>query len=68
LTSGINLIDTRANYADGGSERLVRQVIKELIEVERLAREQVVVVSTGGYLQVNHYALSQQRKNEISPD
>lgn len=67
LTSGINLVDTSANYADGGSEQLVGEVLKDLIESGRIAREQVVVVSKGGYLQGNNYALSQQRKNEGHP-
>jgi len=67
LTGGINLIDTSANYADGGSEQLVGQVLKDLIESDRITREQVVVVSKGGYLQGNNYALSQQRKNDGKP-
>lgn len=67
LTSGINLIDTSASYADGGSERLVGEVLKDLIDAGRITREQVVVVSKGGYLQGANYALSQQRKNEGNP-
>ncbi len=67
LTSGINLIDTSANYADGGSEQLVGEVLKRLIESGRINREQVVVVSKGGYLQGNNYTLSQQRKNDGNP-
>jgi hypothetical protein len=67
LTSGINLIDTSSNYADGGSERLVGQVLDELIEAGRIAREQVVVVTKGGYLQGGNYALSQQRRKEGHP-
>ena len=67
LTSGVNLIDTSANYADGGSEQLVGEVIAALIESGRMNREQVVVVSKGGYLQGNNYALSQQRKADGNP-
>ena len=67
LTGGINLIDTSANYADGGSEQLVGEVLKRLIESGRINREQVVVVSKGGYLQGNNYALSQQRKADGNP-
>ncbi len=67
LTAGINLIDTSANYADGGSEQLVGEVLKALIESGRISRDQVVVVSKGGYLQGNNYALSQQRKNDGNP-
>ena len=34
LTGGINIIDTSANYADGGSEQLVGGVLKDLIELK----------------------------------
>ena len=67
LTEGVNLIDTSANYADGGSERLVGEVLSALIESGRIGREQVVVVSKGGYLQGNNYTLSQRRKHDGNP-
>ena len=51
LCEGVNLIDSSANYADGGSETLVGQVLEKLIEAGDLAREAVVVVSKVGYLQ-----------------
>ena len=62
LRSGINLIDTSANYADGGSERLVGQVLSKLIESGKLGRDEVVIVSKGGYLQGENLKLSRQRK------
>ena len=67
LTNGINLIDTSANYADGGSEQLVGEVIANLIESGRIARAQLVVVSKGGYLQGSNYVLNQQRKTDGNP-
>lgn len=67
LMSGINLIDTSANYADGGSERLVGNVIRELITAGKIKREEVVVVSKVGYLQGENYQLSQERKAEGRP-
>jgi aryl-alcohol dehydrogenase-like predicted oxidoreductase len=67
LASGINLIDTSANYADGGSEELIGQVIDHLIESGELQREAVVVVSKAGYLQGRNYALSQERKRRGEP-
>lgn len=67
LLSGINLIDTSANYADGGSERLVGKVLRELVAAEKIKREEVVVVSKVGYLQGENYSLSQQRKKEGRP-
>ncbi len=67
MTSGINLIDTSANYADGGSEQLVGDVLKDLIESGRIVREQVVIISKGGYLQGNNYALGRQRIKDGIP-
>ena len=64
LTSGVNLIDTSANYADGGSEQLVGEVLEELIGRGELNRDQVVVVTKAGYLQGQNYALSQERKQK----
>ncbi|MBT8368836.1 MAG: aldo/keto reductase [Deltaproteobacteria bacterium] len=64
LVEGINLIDTSANYADGGSEALVGQILKDLIESGDLARNEVVVVSKVGYLQGQNYALSRERKRQ----
>ena len=67
LTSGINLIDTSANYADGHSETLVGQVLAELIADGTLVREAVIVVTKAGYLQGQNYELSQTRKREGRP-
>jgi hypothetical protein len=67
LASGINLVDTSANYADGGSEELVGQVIEHLVEAGDLRREAVVVVSKAGYLQGRNHALSQERKRRGDP-
>ena len=67
LSSGINLIDTSANYADGGSEELVGQVLGRMIESGELRRDAVAVVSKAGYLQGQNYALSQERKRRGQP-
>jgi aryl-alcohol dehydrogenase-like predicted oxidoreductase len=64
LRSGINLIDTSANYADGGSERLIGVVLKDMIKCREIDREQVVVVTKAGYLQGGNLELSRQRKLE----
>ena len=61
LAKGINLIDTSTNYADGGSERLVGQVLNAMIGAGALTREQVVVVSKLGYLQGSNLALSREK-------
>ncbi|WP_378953356.1 aldo/keto reductase [Pelosinus sp. sgz500959] len=67
LLSGINLIDTSANYADGGSERLVGKVLCDLITANKIKREEFVIVSKVGYLQGENYSLSQERKSEGQP-
>ena len=64
ICSGINLIDTSANYADGGSETLVGQVLEDLTARGEVQRQQVIVISKVGYLQGENFALSQQRKSE----
>ena len=67
LRSGINLIDTSANYADGGSELLVGAVLADMIKRGELERAQVVVVTKAGYLQGGNLELSRQRKAEGDP-
>ncbi len=67
LLSGINLIDTSANYTDGGSENLIGRFLTQLLESESLSRSEVIVVSKAGYLQGQNYAVSQQRKQEGRP-
>ncbi len=51
ISKGINLIDTSANYSDGGSEILIGNVIGDLINRNEITREELVIVSKGGYLQ-----------------
>jgi aryl-alcohol dehydrogenase-like predicted oxidoreductase len=67
ICSGINVIDTSANYADGGSETLVGQVLKDTTASGDVERQQIIVISKAGYLQGENFALSQQRKSEGRP-
>ena len=55
LDRGGNLIDTSANYTDGASERLIGRVLKDH------ARDRVVVVTKGGYIQGENLALARTR-------
>ena len=57
LEAGCNLLDTSANYEDGGSERLVGQVLEG-----HGRRDQVVVVSKAGYLQGESLARAEARE------
>jgi aryl-alcohol dehydrogenase-like predicted oxidoreductase len=67
LFEGINLIDTSTNYADGGSEALVGQVLEDLVGTGNLSREAMVVVSKVGYLQGRNYTLSRERRQQGNP-
>ncbi len=62
LLSGINLIDTSSNYADGGSEILVGSVLNNLIAENKIKRENIVVVTKGGYLQGSNLKLAMDRE------
>ena len=61
VRAGINLIDTSANYGDGGSEIFIGQVLRELFEGRVVAREDVVVVTKAGYLQGTALELAHER-------
>jgi hypothetical protein len=67
LLSGINVIDTSANYADGGSEVLVGKVFNELISSRRLRREDLTLVTKGGYIQGKNLLVAKARVNENNP-
>ncbi len=62
LKNGCNLIDTSTNYTDGGSERLVGQVLNELIVKHDITREQVIIVSKIGYAQGHNLQQAQTRE------
>ncbi len=67
LLGGINVVDTSANYADGGSERLVGKILGELAAQGQVRRKEIVIVSKAGYLQGSNYQLSQNRKQAGRP-
>ena len=67
LLSGVNLIDTSTNYMDGGSERLIGSVLRELIEGGEVLRDEVVVVSKVGYVQGENQAIAVKREEEGRP-
>ncbi|MEJ2054566.1 MAG: aldo/keto reductase [Calditrichaceae bacterium] len=66
LLSGINLIDTSANYTDGGSEDLIGHVLNDLFAQGKIERDAMIIVSKAGYLQGKNYQESQKRKNNNS--
>ncbi len=62
ILSGINIIDTSSNYSDGGSEILVGKVLDNLISKNQIERDQIIVVSKGGYLQGSNLKLGMERE------
>lgn len=67
ITTGINLIDTSANYSEGGSEKLIGKVVNNLIDDGKLSRENIVIVSKGGYIQGGNYDIALERENSGKP-
>ena len=64
ISSGINLIDTSANYSDGGSEVLIGNVLEQMINNGKLLREEIVIVSKGGYIQGKNLAAAKKMKED----
>lgn len=64
ISSGINLIDTSANYSDGGSEILIGRVLDKMISEAALKREKIVIVSKGGYIQGKNFDLASKMKED----
>ena len=64
ISKGINLIDTSANYADGGSEILIGNVLADLINKGSINRDEIVIVSKGGYIQGKNYEHAKKLKDE----
>lgn len=64
ISKGINLIDTSANYSDGGSEILIGNVLGDLINQNKIKREEIVVVSKGGYLQGKNLEAAQKMEED----
>ena len=67
LLSGINLIDTSANYADGASEQLIGSVLAECIAKHQLQREEIVIVSKAGYIQGKNLQVYLERLEQNQP-
>jgi len=67
LLNGFNLIDTSSNYTDGGSEMLIGNLLQEMFEREELDRNEVVIVSKGGYVQGQNLKIASQYETENHP-
>ena len=67
LLCGCNLIDTSTNYTEGNSERLVGEVLHDLVGSGRLFRQEIIVVSKIGYVQGTNLELARNRQAEGDP-
>ncbi|HEY3121042.1 MAG TPA: aldo/keto reductase [Vicinamibacteria bacterium] len=67
LGGGVNLVDTSTNYMDGGSERLIGQVLSGLAREGGLRRDEVVIVSKIGYVQGSNLEQAQEREQAGRP-
>ena len=63
ISSGVRLLDTAPNYSDGGSERLIGEVLRE----SPVPREQLCVITKVGLMQGSLLADAQQRERAGSP-
>jgi len=67
LKEGINLIDTSTNYSFGESEKLVGQVLEDMMAQGLVKREEIVVVSKIGYVQGPAMEVALEREKEGKP-
>jgi aryl-alcohol dehydrogenase-like predicted oxidoreductase len=67
IQNGINLIDTSSNYSDGGSEILIGNVLGEMINSGKIKREEIVLVTKGGYIQGKNLENAKQKEAEGNP-
>ncbi|HVK39267.1 MAG TPA: aldo/keto reductase [Candidatus Kapabacteria bacterium] len=63
LLSGINVIDTSTNYADGGSEQLIGETLLELARTGLIERRAIVTVTKAGYIQGSNYQMARERRD-----
>ena len=62
LAAGVNLVDTSTNYTDGGSERMIGEVLREVTRAGEGHREEIVVVSKIGYVQGENLERARERE------
>ena len=67
ISEGVNVIDTSANYADGASELLVGKVTGDMISEKKIKREDIIIITKGGYIQGQNYRFALKLKEEGKP-
>jgi|GEM_PF-97547 len=81
IRMGVNIIDTSSNYAGGNSERMIGEVLSGLTTPQPttpqppplgrgggVSREEIIVVSKGGYIQGELFDEMQRRANAAHAD
>ncbi len=66
LTHGINVVDTAANYRAGQAEPVVGRVLRRLTRSGEVRRDEIVIVSKGGYLLPGEHPGG--RRHSIEPE
>lgn len=64
IMNGINIIDTSSNYSDGGSEELVGYVLKKLADEQKIQRDEIIVITKGGYIQGKNLEKAEKNAND----
>lgn len=54
IKNGVNLIDTASNYRYGRSEKEISLALSELFESGEVKREELIVCSKGGFIQLEY--------------
>jgi Highly conserved protein containing a thioredoxin domain len=67
LGAGVNVIDTSTNYMDGGSERMIGTVLRELVNTGTVSRDELIVVSKIGYVQGQNLKEAEARERTGRP-
>ena len=67
IESGIRIIDTSSNYCDGRSEILIGNVLNDLISNGKLKREDVILITKGGYIQGTNYQFAVKKLKQGNP-
>lgn len=67
LAREINLIDTSANYTDGGSEKLIGNVLQNAFQKGDFLPDEIIIVSKGGYIQGNNLKSAKEKEEAGNP-
>lgn len=67
IRGGITVIDTSSNYSDGGSEILIGNVVTDLINENKINRNDITIITKAGYIQGKNFKFATDRKRSGNP-